>query len=107
MRQVHFCEVGPRDGLQNAHQIMTTEAKKAWIKALSETGIEEIEVGSFVPPKLIPAMADTAEIVSFSLTLQKIKTVALAPNVKGFERAVAAGAQKITFPVSASRQHSL
>jgi hydroxymethylglutaryl-CoA lyase len=107
MRQVHFCEVGPRDGLQNAHQIMATEAKKAWIKALSETGIEEIEVGSFVPPKLIPAMADTADIVEYSLKLKSIKTVALAPNVKGFERAVAAGAQKITFPVSASRQHSL
>jgi hydroxymethylglutaryl-CoA lyase len=107
MKQIHICEVGPRDGLQNAHQLMPTEKKKAWIKAISETGIEEIEVGSFVPPKLIPAMADTADIVAYSLTLKNIKTVALAPNVKGFERAVAAGAQKITFPVSASRQHSL
>jgi hydroxymethylglutaryl-CoA lyase len=86
---------------------MPTEAKKAWIRAIAAAGLHEIEVGSFVPPKLIPAMADTAEIVAFALTLKDVKVVALAPNVKGFERAVAAGAQKITFPVSASRAHSL
>jgi hydroxymethylglutaryl-CoA lyase len=107
MRQIHICEVGPRDGLQNAHHLMPTEAKKAWIAAMAAAGIEEIEVGSFVPPKLIPAMADTAEIVSFALTLPNLKVVALAPNVKGFERAVASGAHKVTFPVSASRAHSL
>jgi len=107
MRQIHICEVGPRDGLQNAHHLMPTEAKKAWIAAMAAAGVAEIEVGSFVPPKLIPAMADTAEIVSFALNIKNLKVVALAPNVKGFERAVAAGAQKITFPVSASRQHSL
>jgi len=107
MRQIHICEVGPRDGLQNAHHLMPTEAKKAWIASMAAAGIEEIEVGSFVPPKLIPAMADTAEIVAFSLGIPNLKVVALAPNVKGFERAVAAGAHKITFPVSASRAHSL
>jgi len=107
MRQIHICEVGPRDGLQNAHHLMPTEAKKAWIAAMAAAGIEEIEVGSFVPPKLIPAMADTAEIVSFALTIPHLKVVALAPNVKGFERAVASGAHKVTFPVSASRAHSL
>ena len=107
MRQIHICEVGPRDGLQNAHHLMPTEAKKAWIAAMAAAGIEEIEVGSFVPPKLIPAMADTAEIVSFALTIPNLKVVALAPNVKGFERAVAAAAHKVTFPVSASRAHSL
>jgi hydroxymethylglutaryl-CoA lyase len=107
MRQIHICEVGPRDGLQNAHHLMPTGAKKAWIACMAAAGIEEIEVGSFVPPKLIPAMADTADIVAFSLGIPNLKVVALAPNVKGFERAVAAGAQKITFPVSASRAHSL
>ena len=106
MRQVHICEVGPRDGLQNARHLMPTAAKKAWIGAIAAAGVEEIEVGSFVPPKLIPAMADTAEIVSFALTIPGIKVVALAPNVKGYERAVAAGAHKVTFPVSASRAHS-
>jgi len=106
MSQVHICEVGPRDGLQNAHQIMPTEAKKAWISALAAAGLEEIEVGSFVPPKLIPAMADTAEIVKHAITIPGLKVVALAPNLKGFQRAIEAGAHKVTFPVSASRKHS-
>jgi hydroxymethylglutaryl-CoA lyase len=106
MSDVHICEVGPRDGLQNAHHLMPTEAKKAWISALAVAGLREIEVGSFVPPKLIPAMADTGEIVAFARSIRNLRVVALAPNVKGFERAVAAGAHKVTFPVSASRAHS-
>ena len=105
-RQVHICEVGPRDGLQNAKHLMPTEAKKAWISALAAAGLEEIEVGSFVPPKLIPAMADTGDIVRHAVRIPGIKVVALAPNLKGFERALEAGAHKVTFPVSASRQHS-
>src|SRR3954466_4816727 len=106
MPHVHLCEVGPRDGLQNAKHLMSTEAKKAWIAALADAGLREIEVGSFVPPKLIPAMADTAEIVAFSRKIPGVKIVALAPNLKGFQRAVEAGAHKVTFPVSASRLHS-
>ncbi len=107
MPDVHICEVGPRDGLQNAKHLMATEAKKAWIRALAEAGLREIEVGSFVPPKLIPAMADTAEIVAFAKSIENLKVVALAPNLKGFQRALEAGAHKVTFPVSASRQHSV
>jgi hydroxymethylglutaryl-CoA lyase len=107
MRQVQICEVGPRDGLQNAKQLMPTETKKAWISALAAAGLNEIEVGSFVPPKLIPAMADTGEIVKHALSIKGLMVVALAPNVKGFERARDAGAHKITFPVSASHQHSM
>jgi hydroxymethylglutaryl-CoA lyase len=107
MTQIQICEVGPRDGLQNAKALMPTEAKKAWIKALAAAGLREIEVGSFVPPKLIPAMADTAEIVSFSRNIKNLKVVALAPNLKGFQRAIEAGAHKVTFPVSASHQHSV
>jgi len=106
MHQVHICEVGPRDGLQNAKHLMPTAAKKAWISALAAAGLREIEVGSFVPPKLIPAMADTAEIVAFSRSIANLKVVALAPNLKGFQRALEAGAHKVTFPVSASRAHS-
>ncbi len=107
MSQVLICEVGPRDGLQNAKHLMPTEAKKAWIRALAEAGLREIEVGSFVPPKLIPAMADTGEIVAFARQIPGLKVVALAPNLKGFQRAIDAGAHKVTFPVSASRAHSL
>src|SRR5258705_10429011 len=106
MSQVHICEVGPGDGLQNAPPLMPTEAKKAWISALAAAGLKEIEVGSFVPPKLIPAMADTAEIVKHAVTIPGLKVVALAPNLKGFQRALEAGAHKVTFPFSASRKHS-
>jgi hydroxymethylglutaryl-CoA lyase len=107
MPNIRIREVGPRDGLQNAQHLMPTEAKKAWIGALATAGLGEIEVGSFVPPKLIPAMADTAEVVAFAATIPGIEIVALAPNLKGFQRAVEAGAHKVTFPVSASREHSL
>jgi len=106
MSQVHICEVGPRDGLQNAKHLMSTGAKQAWISALAAAGLREIEVGSFVPPKLIPAMADTADVVKHALKIRGLKVVALAPNLKGFQRAVEAGAHKVTFPVSASRRHS-
>ncbi|MBV9190931.1 MAG: hydroxymethylglutaryl-CoA lyase [Betaproteobacteria bacterium] len=106
MTDIVICEVGPRDGLQNAKHLMPTNAKKEWIRALADAGLKEIEVGSFVPPKLIPAMADTAEIVAYARTIPGIKVIALAPNLKGFQRALEAGAQKVTFPVSASRQHS-
>jgi hydroxymethylglutaryl-CoA lyase len=107
MPDIHICEVGPRDGLQNAKHLMSTEAKKTWIRALAHAGLREIEVGSFVPPKLIPAMADTGEIVRDAVSIKGLKVVALAPNLKGFQRAIEAGAHKVTFPVSASREHSL
>ena len=107
MPRVHICEVGPRDGLQNAKRLMPTEAKKAWISALAAAGVTEIEVGSFVPPKLIPAMADTHEVVAHAIKIPNLKVVALAPNLKGFQRAVEAGAHKVSFPVSASHEHSV
>jgi hydroxymethylglutaryl-CoA lyase len=106
MPSIHICEVGPRDGLQNAKHLMSTEAKKAWIHALAHAGLREIEVGSFVPAKLIPAMADTAEVGKHAISIPGLKVVALAPNLKGFQRALEAGAHKVTFPVSASRLHS-
>ncbi len=106
MRQIHIREVGPRDGLQNARQQMPTAAKNAWIDAIAAAGDDEIEVGSFVPPKLIPAMADTAEVAAHALGIPGLQVVVLAPNLKGFERALASRAHKVTFPVSASRRHS-
>jgi hydroxymethylglutaryl-CoA lyase len=107
MPDIQICEVGPRDGLQNAKHLMSTAAKKAWIRALADAGMREIEVGSFVPPKLIPAMADTHDIVAFAKGIPNLKVVALAPNLKGFQRAIEAGAHKVTFPVSASHAHSV
>lgn len=100
-------EVGPRDGLQSIKSIMPLEAKKAWIRAEAAAGVREIEVGSFVPAKLLPQLADTAEVVAFARTIPGLTVAALVPNLKGAEAAVAAGAHKITLPLSASETHSL
>lgn len=104
---VTISEVGPRDGLQSVDRVMATEAKKAWIKAEAEAGVSEIEVGSFVPPKLLPQMADTAEIVAFAKTIPGLDVVALVPNLKGAERAIACGVDKMSIPFSMSETHSI
>jgi len=100
-------EVGPRDGLQNTKQFMPTEYKKRWISAAAAAGLREIEVCSFVPPKLIPQMIDADEIVAHALTIPGLTVAVLAPNLKGSLRAMAAGAHKITLPISVSHAHSL
>ena len=89
-------EVGPRDGLQSIKAIMPTEAKKAWIKTEAAAGVREIEVASFVPPKLLPQMADAAEIVAYARTIPDLAVVALVPNFKGAENAIKAGAQIVS-----------
>ncbi|VWX59815.1 hydroxymethylglutaryl-CoA lyase [Sphingorhabdus sp. 109] len=106
-QSVTISEVGPRDGLQSVDRVMATDAKKAWIKAEAEAGVSEIEVGSFVPPALLPQMADTAEIVAFAKTIPDLDVVALVPNLKGAERAIACGADKISIPFSMSETHSI
>ena len=106
-RSVQISEVGPRDGLQSVDRVMPTEAKKAWIKAEAEAGVSEIEVGSFVPPKLLPQMADTAEIVAFSKTIPNLDVVALIPNLRGAENAIKAGVDKMSIPFSMSETHSI
>lgn len=104
---IEVSEVGPRDGLQSIRSIMPTEAKKAWIAAQHAAGTPEIEVGSFVPPKLLPQMADTAEVVRFATTLPGLRVAALVPNLRGLEAAVAAGAHKVSIPFSMSETHSI
>lgn len=106
MRDVVISEVGPRDGLQSVKRTMPTAAKIRWIEALAAAGLAEIEVGSFVNPKLLPQMADTGEVVAAANRLPGLAVVALVPNRKGAERAFAAGAHRLTMPVSASRAHS-
>ena len=103
---VTVCEVGPRDGLQMAKSIMPTPAKCAWIAALAASGLREIEVGSFVPARLIPQMADTEAVVKFARTIPGLTVVALAPNLRGAQAAVAAGAHRVSIPVSVSEGHS-
>lgn len=105
--QILVSEVGPRDGLQSIKRAMPTEAKHRWIRALAAAGLKEIEVASFVPPKLLPQMADAAEVVREAVKIPGLTVLALVPNMRGFQDAVAAGAPKITLTVSASEAHSM
>ena len=105
--KILISEVGPRDGLQNCTGIMPAEVKKRWIKGLYEAGLREIEVGSFVPPKLFPQLADTKEIVQFAKTLPGLTVLALIPNLRGAVAALEAGVDAVTYPLSASETHSI
>ena len=107
MTHILVSEVGLRDGLQSIDRVMPLEAKKAWIAAEAAAGVREIEVGSFVPASLLPQMADTAELVAFALGIPGLNVVALVPNVKGAERAIAAGVHGMSIPFSMSETHSV
>lgn len=104
---VLISEVGPRDGLQSISAIMPLEAKTAWIAAEAAAGVREIEVGSFVPAKVLPQLADTAEVVAFARMLPGLTVAVLVPNLRGAKAAIQAGAHKITLPLSVSETHSL
>lgn len=106
-KQVLISEVGPRDGLQNCKSIMPTAEKNRWISALAAAGLREIEVGSFVSPKLLPQMADTAEVVAHAVSIKGLEVAVLVPNLKGAELAIKSGAHKITLPLSVSETHSI
>jgi hydroxymethylglutaryl-CoA lyase len=103
---VLISEVGPRDGLQSVARTMPTADKLAWIEALHAAGLAEIEVGSFVPASRLPQMADVAQVVAHARMLPGLMVMALVPNRRGAEAALAAGVHKLTIPVSASEAHS-
>jgi hydroxymethylglutaryl-CoA lyase len=100
-------EVGLRDGLQSVGTILPTERKKEWIADAHAAGQREIEVGSFVPPKLLPQMADTADVLAYAKTLPGLFASVLVPNLKGAERALEGDADLLLLPLSASHAHSL
>jgi hydroxymethylglutaryl-CoA lyase len=104
---VLISEVGPRDGLQSVARTMPTAQKLAWIDALHAAGLREIEVGSFVPAAHLPQLADTAEVVRHARTLPGLTVMALVPNLRGAQAALAAGVHKLTVPMSASAAHSV
>jgi hydroxymethylglutaryl-CoA lyase len=106
-KTIKISEVGPRDGLQSIKSIMSLEAKKEWITAEAAAGIPEIEVGSFVPAKILPQLADTSELVNHALKIPDLTVAALVPNLRGAENAIKVGVHKITIPLSASETHSL
>jgi hydroxymethylglutaryl-CoA lyase len=100
-------EVGMRDGLQSIQTIVPTAHKLAWIAAAHAAGLRELEVGSYVPARLLPQLADTAELVTFAKTLPGMVTSVLVPNLKGAERAFETQTDLMLLPLSASHAHSL
>lgn len=105
-REIWICEVGPRDGLQIISDSMPTAAKLEWIAAEAASGVPEIEVASFVPPKLLPQFADSEEVAVKSLKIPGLMVTALVPNLRGAERAFETGVHKINFVLSASESHN-
>lgn len=103
---VRLCEVGPRDGLQMARGMMAAADKLRWIRQLAAAGLREIEVGSFVSPRLVPQMADTAQLLPQVLAIEGLTVCALACNLKGAIAAYEAGAHVVAIPVSVSDTHS-
>jgi len=99
-------EVGLRDGIQNISVFMPTADKLAWLDAEAATGMPEIEVCSFVPPKIIPQFTDATEITAHALAIPGVTVSALIPNLKGAERGIAAGVHKLNFVMSVSASHN-
>jgi hydroxymethylglutaryl-CoA lyase len=106
-RPVTIREVGLRDGLQNIGRVLPTDHKFEWIRSAHAAGQTEIEVGSFVPARLLPQLADTAGLVAYAKELPGLKVSVLVPNLKGAERALDSGADSMLLPLSASHAHSL
>ena len=100
-------EVGLRDGLQSIARVLPTAQKIEWVNAAYAAGQREIEVGSFVPARLLPQLADTAEVLAHAQTLPGLRASVLVPNLKGAERALECGAHLMVVPLSASHAHSL
>lgn len=99
---VRITEVGPRDGLQNERDIISTEDKVSFVNALSRTGVAEIEIGSFVSPQAIPQLADSDEVFRKIEHRPSVVYSALVPNMRGLERARAAAIAKIAVFTAAS-----
>ncbi|MDF2462715.1 MAG: hydroxymethylglutaryl-CoA lyase [Ramlibacter sp.] len=99
--------MGLRDGLQSIATILPTAQKLEWVQGAYDAGQREIEVGSFVPARLLPQLADTAEVLAFAQTLPGLKATVLVPNLKGAERAIECKAELMLVPLSASHAHSL
>jgi hydroxymethylglutaryl-CoA lyase len=104
---VTIVEVGPRDGLQILKSILPTYLKKRWITEAAAAGVRDIEVCSFVPAKVVPGMADAGEIVRHARSIKGLGVIALAPNAKGAEAAMTAGAHRVTMPISVSVAHNM
>ena len=103
---VEIVEMGPRDGLQNEKRIIPTAEKIALVDLLSRAGFRRIEVASFVSPKWVPQMADSAEVLAGIARTPGVRYAALTPNMKGYEGARAAKADEVAIFASASEGFS-
>ncbi|MFG1401420.1 hydroxymethylglutaryl-CoA lyase [Xanthobacter sediminis] len=103
---VRIVEVGPRDGLQNEPGLVPVAAKVALIDALADAGLPVIEAGSFVSPKWVPQMADTAEVLAGITRRAGVRYPVLAPNLKGLELALASGVEEVAVFAAASEAFS-
>jgi hydroxymethylglutaryl-CoA lyase len=99
-------EVGPRDGLQNESKALPAAVKIALIERLGEAGLSVVEAGAFVSPKWVPQMADSAEVLAGVKRKQGVRYPVLVPNLRGFEAALAAGAEEIAIFAAASETFS-
>lgn len=106
-KQIRLKEVGPRDGLQNEPVLIATDDKISWINLLSQSGLEYIEITSFVNPKWIPALADSLEVAKGISRVKGVVYSALVPNLKGLERALEANIDEVSVFMSASETHNL
>jgi hydroxymethylglutaryl-CoA lyase len=106
MARVSISEVSPRDGLQSIGPFVPTETKIALVRALHDAGLRRMEVGSFVSPKAVPQMADTGEVLKAALALPGLECTVLAPNRRGFELALAAGAHRVGLFMSVTESHN-
>ena len=104
---VVVCEVGLRDGLQMFEQLFPSDQKIEWIRAEFAAGVREIEVTSFVPPKLVPQFVDSQEVTEAAVAMPGLRVSAFVPNLKGAERAIALGVHRLNCGVSVSRTHNL
>jgi hydroxymethylglutaryl-CoA lyase len=104
--RVRIVEVGPRDGLQNEQGQVRAEDKVALVEALVAAGLEHVEVGSFVSPRWVPQMADSAAVFAAIARAPGVTYAALTPNLQGFEAAIAAGASEVAVFAAASESFS-
>jgi hydroxymethylglutaryl-CoA lyase len=105
--QARICEVGLRDGLQMVKTILSPEQKLQWCRRMVAAGVTEIEVTSFVPPRVVPQFADSDEVARRALAIDGLHASALVPNLKGAERAFDTGLTQVHYVLSASNEHNL
>ena len=105
-KSIFFCEVGPRDGLQNEPATLSVERKVRLIEGVVDAGVRIVEIGSYVNPKAVPQMADTDEVARAIRRMEGVEYRALVANLKGVERALASGVNKVKLTVSASESHA-